>query len=150
MIATIYAIDAIGIVWISGIAVAILVRRRGGGHDIVNHLDRWIIKPGVVALALGLLLLVAQGLVSIARAHEAPSGFRYDSFCCSDQDCRPADIGEIVAVSGGWHIVPSNLYVAPNDHRIHDSPDGRFHICNTEAGNRKSAFWCIYIPAHGS
>ena len=85
-----------------------------------------------------------------AGAHDAPSGFRYPSYCCSETDCRPADPGEIVAVSGGWHVVPSNTYVAPNDHRIHDSPDGRFHICNITAGDRASGFWCLYIPPHGS
>lgn len=104
---------------------------------------RIMLIGSVVAMALGALL-------HAATAHEAPSGFRYLSSCCSDQDCRPADPGEIVPVSGGWHVVPSNLYVVSNDHRIHESPDGRFHICNIRAGDRTSGFWCLYIPAHGS
>lgn len=106
---------------------------------------KWL--GGAAAVLVASLLI---GAPDVGRAHEAPSGFRYLSSCCSDQDCRPADPGEIVPVSGGWHVVPSNIYVVSNDHRIHESPDGRFHICNVEAGNRKSAFWCIYIPAHGS
>lgn len=114
-----------------------------------GKLPKWL--GGAAAIALACMLSALPSMLSgPAQAHEAPSGFRYLSSCCSDQDCRPADPGEIVPVSGGWHVVPSNLYVVSNDHRIHESPDGRFHICNVEAGNRKSAFWCIYIPAHGS
>lgn len=150
MMTTLYIASAIGAVWVCGMVCAIWARGVWGRDDIVAWLECWILKPGATASLVIVLALIVQGLVSIARAHEAPSGFRYLSSCCSDQDCRPADPGEIVPVSGGWHVVPSNIYVVSNDHRIHESPDGRFHICNIRAGDRTSGFWCLYIPAHGS
>lgn len=134
----------LGIVILAGGLFLLWNRYREAGK-----LPKWL--GGAAAIALACMLSALPSMLSgPAQAHEAPSGFRYLSSCCSDQDCRPADPGEIVPVSGGWHVVPSNLYVVSNDHRIHESPDGGFHICNVEAGNRKSAFWCIYIPAHGS
>ena len=150
MMPMVYIICAIGGIWAAAIAAAIWLNGAMGEREIAARLDKWIIKPGALVLAVAFALLIVVGAVRVASAHEAPSGFRYDGYCCSDQDCRPADEGEIVSVSGGWHVVPSNLYVPLNDHRIHRSPDGRFHICNVTAGDRKSAFWCLYIPDFGS
>lgn len=82
-------------------------------------------------------------------AHEAPSGFTYLPQCCSSTDCREADEGEVVEKDGGWLIVPSKVWMPHDDIRRHDAPDGRFHVCNKIAGDRKSAPWCLYTPAMG-
>jgi len=85
-----------------------------------------------------------------ARAHESDTGFRYDGACCSDKDCRPADPGEVKEAPGGWLVVPSGIFIPHGDLRLHDAPDGRFHVCNKTAGDRTTAPWCVYVPSFGS
>lgn len=83
-------------------------------------------------------------------AHEADTGFRYDGACCSEKDCRPADPGEVKEAPGGWLVVPSGIFIPHGDLRLHDAPDGRFHVCNKLAGDRASPPWCVYVPSFGS
>lgn len=99
------------------------------------------------------LLLAIAALASTclpSLAHETPSGWRYDGACCSERDCRLADPGEVVEREGGWLVVPSGTFVPHGDPRLHMAPDGAFHICNVIAGDRMSAFWCLYVPSFGS
>ena len=106
---------------------------------------RWF----VTGLAI-LVVWLVWALASPARAHEADTGFRYDGACCSDKDCRPADPGEVKEAPGGWLVVPSGIFIPHGDLRLHDAPDGRFHVCNRLAGDRASPPWCVYVPSFGS
>ncbi|QRG06083.1 hypothetical protein EZH22_24335 [Xanthobacter dioxanivorans] len=96
--------------------------------------------------------IVAAVALSVlpALAHDAPSGFTYLPSCCSSTDCRPADTGEVVEKDGGWLVVPSHTWLPANDLRLHEAPDGRFHVCNKVAGDRLSEPWCVYLPSFGS
>lgn len=100
--------------------------------------------------ALALLAVWTAWATSPVRAHEADTGFRYDGACCSDKDCRPADPGEVKEAPGGWLVVPSGIFIPHGDLRLHDAPDGRFHVCNRLAGDRASPPWCVYVPSFGS
>jgi hypothetical protein len=91
----------------------------------------------VAACAVALAMLVAA--IWAARAHQAPSGWAYDPWCCNAKDCAEIPDRAVKEVSGGWRIT-----LQPGDHpQVKDravthflsakearpSPDGKFHLC---------------------
>ncbi len=76
-------------------------------------------------------------VVSMVLAHQAPSGWWYDPFCCGGQDCHPV-VG--VVVTGDGFVVAGEL-MAGNDPRILPSQDDAFHLCQDETG-----IHCLYVP----
>lgn len=120
--------------------------------------------------------LLALAMVSAAPMHavahmstpvaEFPNGFAYDSGCCSDEDCQaiPAHAVRegaariIVTLRKGEHkaLVKDVTYeLTYTDHRIRESPDGRWHACISKMtfydkkpeGNN---LICIYAPPKGA
>jgi hypothetical protein len=116
-----------------------------------------------VYLALGLILAASP-----AGAHEAPSGWSYDAWCCSRKDCQqiPASAvkagryGYEVVLQPGQHaMVPDGLafivpYTATEGSRaqLRVSPDGDYHACILPVrGLRKEPEpRCFYAPPPGS
>lgn len=91
-----------------------------------------------------------------ALAHEAPSGWEYDPYCCDERDCRQLNPDE-VHEDGDYYVWASEKSGAT--HRIHRgssnvraSGDGHFHGCELPArdGGMPSVtdyrFRCLYIP----
>jgi hypothetical protein len=94
---------------------------------------------------IGSLLLSGEAL-----SHEAPTGWSYPHSCCSNQDCRQDD-NAVRVVKGGWEIVQTGEFVAHNDARRKDSPDGLVHICMV-AGDFESEnahMICLFTPPMG-
>jgi hypothetical protein len=73
------------------------------------------------------------------KAHQAPSGWNYDPWCCNSKDCAEIPDRAVKEVAGGWRIT-----LQPGDHpQVKDravthflsakearpSPDGKFHLC---------------------
>ena len=79
------------------------------------------------------------------KAHEAPSGMQYDSFCCHDMDCAPA----IESHQDGMNLVittpQGTMVVRPDDTYVKRLPskDGRLHGCQMPYTHIPL---CVYIP----
>jgi hypothetical protein len=90
----------------------------------------------------GLLSFVVIIFASGALAHDAPTGWRYDPYCCNGDgmtgDCQMIPSRTVKVVEGGFLIT-----LEPGDHReitrnhvfmmpqrkTMRSPDGAFHLC---------------------
>lgn len=111
----------------------------------------------VIAFVSGVSTLsipTAQG-----RAHEAVSGFKYDSYCCNGNnhtgDCQRIPTRNVRITSGGYEII-----LKPGDHRLvtrtHDfqlpqsearrSTDSEYHICLYPT---EDTLRCFYAPDMG-
>lgn len=104
----------------------------------------------IVSLAMATWLVLSGN----AMAHEAPSGWKYDQGCCSGQDCRQAEDGEVTQDGNGYHY--NGQLIRFDDKRIKNSGDHHFHVCewpeggdmSTEARGRMSVH-CLYVPQPG-
>jgi hypothetical protein len=92
-----------------------------------------------------LILSIAVAFVGSCKAHEAPSGMQYDSFCCHDMDCAPA----IESHQDGMNLVittpQGTMVVRPDDTNVKWLPsmDGRLHGCQMPYTHIPL---CVYIP----
>lgn len=99
----------------------------------------------IIAIAIGLFAGQRE-----AGAHDAlptaaqPLGWKYDLSCCSGRDCRQLSDKEVRITPQGYEwdgeIFPMN------SHKIRQSPDGYYHGCKMDSGNRP----CLYTPGFGS
>lgn len=107
-----------------------------------------------LAFALLYVAAVAFFLSRPALAHNAPSGWTYDTTCCSGIDCAPiakdrvkiTDEGFVIEVGPGDHplIEVPSIYLFPfNDERVRFSPDGTYHLCVSAYDQRGL---CLYSP----
>lgn len=120
---------------------------------------------GALAAVAVVALIVALGLAWLflattqARAHEADSGMRYDSWCCNGNrhtgDCEAIPNHSVMPVPGGYRIT-----LRPGDHHLVTSPqvfekseaetrqstDGRFHACLFPD---QTTLRCFYAPPMG-
>lgn len=107
----------------------------------------------VGAFLMAIILLASV----IAMAHEAPTGWKYDQSCCSDQDCsivksvKHNDDGtmEVTGTVDGTdytvHIDLAEMNKA-SPWKIKPSKDEYMHICiYVKAGPPTPV--CIYLPA---
>lgn len=91
-------------------------------------------------------LLLAAALAAPAfpaAAHQAPSGWRYDAICCSNQDCRPISAREVEATARGWRIKRTGALVPFSQAR--QSKDGAFHWCTVDGSDNGKTI-CLYAP----
>lgn len=106
----------------------------------------------VVVIGIGLLLRPA-------KAHEAPSGMKYDASCCHAiglrGDCQPIPNASVKPIPGGYQIT-----LGPGDHRLatrvhvfqieesktRRSTDGQYHACLYPTENDLR---CFYAPPMG-
>lgn len=94
--------------------------------------------------------------LSVAQAHQAPSGWEYDPACCSGRDCAAAPAGAVQEVAGGYRVTllpgqhpmvqsaPFTAFVPHGDARIRPSGDEHYHPC-IWAGR----LLCLYRPPGG-
>lgn len=132
----------------------------------------WGITIGaLIWTALGLLLWLVGAMWS-AEAHEAPSGWAYDTWCCGGDDCRHTEPGEVTLTPDGrgWHVrtlyQPRIDVVVPidgtatnpttgvprdvRDTSLRVSPDRDFHVCIVlQMSSQFGSFQrlrCLFVP----
>lgn len=104
-------------------------------------------------------LLLAALVAAPAYAHDAPTGWAYDTECCGGWDCAAMADGAVREVAGGYSVVvvpgshpmvpasaaePVRGFVPFGDRRIRPSGDEHRHVCIV--GGR---VYCLYVPAGG-
>ena len=101
---------------------------------------------------LGVILLGVLLADSIVRAHEAPTGWAYDAWCCSDRDCRRVQAGEVTfetAPAAGYRVRASgvNEFIPLGDPRIRQSGDQDMHFCIVGGGRSEipPTVRCLYV-----
>jgi hypothetical protein len=109
--------------------------------------DRAKIAAMAITIATGVAAVLLAGR---AGAHEAPTGWSYPALCCSNRDCRQDD-NALRVVKGGWEVVQTGEFIAHNDSRRKDSPDGLYHICMSAADfeSKNAHTLCIFTPPMG-
>ena len=106
------------------------------------------ISKVIDAIGIVCAIIAAAGfglVVGAALAHEAPSGWSYDGWCCSDEDCHPLPAGAVIPTDAGWLIVSSGRVVPYDASQVRQSGDSQFHICEPAQGMIR----CLYVPDMG-
>lgn len=106
-----------------------------------------------------IILAVASLWTTAAMAHEMPSGFRYDRYCCNGDgrtgDCQMISNQTVSLIHEGYRVV-----LSPGDHRLVTrphifvvppsrtmrSPDGSYHLCLFP---NEDTVRCFYAPPLG-
>lgn len=114
-----------------------------------------MIRLALTAAAAALLVIPWK----IGHAHDAPSGMRYDGWCCNGNnhtgDCEPIPSTSVRETAGGYVIA-----VKPGDHRLVTRPhtfqklqsetrwstDGQYHLCLYPSEDQAR---CFYAPMPG-
>lgn len=91
-------------------------------------------------------LLATVALAAVpAVAHEAPTGWSYDPWCCDNRDCHALPPGAVVPTDAGWLIVSNGRVVPYDASQVRQSGDSQFHICEPGQGLVR----CLYVPDMG-
>jgi hypothetical protein len=89
-------------------------------------------------------------------AHDAPSGWTYDAWCCGGRDCQPIPADKISITEEGFVVTLSedSHITARRDHEavfgydeVRPSGDQEFHACILP---HSQEFRCLYVPPFGS
>jgi hypothetical protein len=96
-----------------------------------------------------LAMVFASGLAAPARAHEAPTGWKYPWACCSNRDCQEMGDKAISERPEGYVVNRTGEVVAYADKRVKDSPDGLYHWCAHQAGVDAGQTICLFVPPKG-
>ena len=110
-------------------------------------------REGQVRFIFACAMVLAAAAV---QAHHAPSGFRYDAFCCNGDsetgDCQPIASDTVGPAGNGYRIAlePGDHRLATRRHQFYvpqskvlQSPDGRFHLCLFP---NEDTVRCFYAP----
>jgi hypothetical protein len=84
-----------------------------------------------------------------ARAHDAPTGWKYPWACCSNMDCQEMGDKAISERPEGYVVNRTGEVVAYADKRVKDSPDGLYHWCAHQAGIDAGQTICLFVPPKG-
>jgi hypothetical protein len=85
-------------------------------------------------------------------AHEALSGWKYDSACCSEKDCYEIPVSKTPRITPHGYVMHDGTFVPKDSSRRRDSKDVRWHRCDgyTIAGPVAIPFVrCLYVPQGG-
>jgi hypothetical protein len=99
----------------------------------------WI-PVAIAAIAVSSLVAVTR-----VKAHTAPKGWSYDSFCCSNMDCREVPASYVKETAGGYQLTKTNEVIPYGSYKVKDSPDGLIHWC-THGGTDQGKTLCLYMP----
>jgi PAS domain-containing protein len=108
--------------------------------------------PASRQIALTVLLLSAPAW---AAAHQAPSGWSYDNWCCGGQDCQPIPAenvsvtrdGFLVSIPEGSHMTARRAMTKLFGYdEVQESGDGEYHACVLPTSQE---FRCLYAPRLG-
>jgi hypothetical protein len=100
--------------------------------------------------------LAAILTLSTAHAHQAPSGWTYDAWCCNTMDCakiparsvKPGPNGYTVTLNPGDHpmiVAPQSYFIPYGKER--PSGDMDFHACILPG--QLDVMRCFYAPEGG-
>lgn len=103
--------------------------------------DRFTMLP-IAAAIIAVSALVAG---TKAKAHDAPSGWRYGIECCSSIDCREVPASYVRETSAGYVLTKTGETLAYGDSRIKDSKDDGLHWCSM-GGSDQGRTICLYVP----
>jgi len=95
-------------------------------------------------LALVAFLMALLLMASLALAHEASTGWKYDAYCCNERDCRQALPGEVQFTPRGWMI--DGEVIPEGDERIRPSGDRMIHVCKEMQPHYDRKWRCLYLP----
>lgn len=100
---------------------------------------------------MGRWMRLVYGSVAVVFLLAAPIGETfahdwYDKECCSGEDCRPAEPGELVLTDHGWLVTITGETYAYGDSHIRQSKDEHPHICITHWTTGEDHAVCIYLP----
>jgi hypothetical protein len=93
--------------------------------------------------------------VAAAHAHDAPTGWSYDPWCCGGHDCQPISSEYVEITENGFLVtLPEGSHItARRDHErlfgyddVRHSEDMEFHACILP---RTQEFRCLYVPPFG-
>lgn len=80
-------------------------------------------------------------------------GWSYPWACCSNQDCRRLETGEIEETPKGYLIVKTGEVISYGDKRVKDVPPGTgdndYHWCAHQAGADAGHTICLFVPPKG-
>ena len=78
------------------------------------------------------------------RAHEAPSGMRYDPECCSNMDCAPAT--SVTLHPDGSRTITNAIGLTatfPRSFPVRPSTDGKLHSCVSKSSGRPLCLYAV-------
>lgn len=127
---------------------------------IVLDIKEILVEAVKAVLAIGGAAGVGLGMFAIlappAKAHDAPSGWKYDAYCCNGNnhngDCQPIPSSSVKVISGGYSvkIEPGQHRLATRAHtfefpqtKVRRSQDGDYHLCLYPDENTPR---CFYAP----
>lgn len=108
----------------------------------------WPVFWIVVVLSFAVLAIAMVGLVRPARAHDAPTGWRFDLSCCSNRDCGEVPPEWISEGPNGVTVKPTGEVLKYGDTRLKMSKDERTYWCRPP-GDPNPRTICVYLPDRG-
>lgn len=127
---------------------------------LTGHAAKIVLQVLTLLLA-GVIVIVLMLIGAAAFAHQAPSGWHYDTDCCNTRDCGPAPVGAVTEVrkdnvlgyairlrAGEHHHFPGALdaFVPADSPKVRRSGDADYHACVSVTGE----VLCLYAPLGGS
>jgi hypothetical protein len=100
-------------------------------------------------------LALAAALPLGAAAHQAPTGWSYDAWCCGGLDCQPIPSEQVDVTEEGFVVtIPAESHAnASHDQRrlfrydeVRHSGDQNYHACIIPYSQE---FRCLYVPSFG-
>lgn len=116
-------------------------------NDGITAVVRAAVVFGVI-WCIAMLFMLSVFMVLRATAHNAPTGWAYDSDCCSSIDCAPAPSDSVRELPQGVLVVPTGEVIPYGDSRLRDAPDGLVHLCRSLVDPKRT--YCVYLPSKGS
>lgn len=120
----------------------------------------WHLLMVLAVLIMAFIMVAASAWLSEAEAHQAPTGWTFDGWCCSGNsvtgDCQQVPSENITPIPGGVQLT-----LRPGDHprvtapqtyqmeqsKVRHSPDGRTYACLYPD---QKTLRCLYLPPMGS
>lgn len=110
----------------------------------------WYDIEAIVAFGAAFAVILGIAAGCPARAHEAPTGWKYPAICCSNKDCKQVSDISVKPQGSGWFVEDTGEFIAHGDKRLRDSPDGLFHRCAAGANFGPDGHTlCLFVPPMG-
>lgn len=124
-------------------------------EDNPRFLYSVLVGAAVTIIAILTVLIVMDA----AKAHQAPSGMRYDTWCCNGNnhtgDCQPIPNSSVRVIPGGYeitlsrgdhHMVTKTHVFTKTQTETRPSTDGQYHACLYP---NEDSLRCFYAPPPG-